>query len=176
MTNEKIILATVVSVDGYVCAINGSTSLLKQYYEEFLPAGMQLLYPGDCGAVLVGRRTYDQYQTQLADWAKQGLQIIVASHEQDHLAGNVIWVKGDLAVALKKVQEKLQCNIWVLGGPNVVNQLTSANEVDEIRLTTVPVQLGGGKPLFDTDLPAPHVTVEQVEQYGGLTYSVWLKK
>lgn len=176
MTNEKIILSTVVSVDGYVCAINGSTSLLKQYYQEFLPAGMQLVYPTDCGAVLVGRRTYDQYRSEIAAITKQKMKVIVASHQQEGLANDVIRVKGDLLLALKKVQKHLKCGIWVLGGPSIINQLTSVNGVDEIRLTTIPVQLGSGKLLFDTELPAPEVAVSDVQQYGGLTHSIWLKK
>lgn len=176
MSNGKVILSIVVSVDGYVCAINGSTSLLQQYYQEFVPAGMQLVYPSDCDAVFMGRKTYEQYPEQISELINRGLKLIVASRQKLETLAGVIRVKGDLTLALKKVQEQLKCNIWILGGPSVINQLTSVNSVDEIRLTTVPVQLGSGIPLFDTDLNAPNVSLVEVRQYGGLTHSVWQKK
>ncbi|MCI1953871.1 dihydrofolate reductase family protein [Ligilactobacillus acidipiscis] len=176
MAKKKIILSIMVSVDGYVCAINGSISLLQQYYQEFIPAGTELIYPSDCGAVLLGRKTYEQYPKEVESLLKRGQKLIVASRQNMEALSGVIRIKGDLPLALKKVQAQLKCNIWIAGGPSIINQLTSVNSVDEIRLTTVPVQLGGGKPLFDTDLKAPNVSLTEVQQYGGLTHSVWQKK
>ncbi len=175
MKNGKVILSVKVSVDGYLCALNGSTSLLQKYYQEFLPAGVDLVYPTDCEAVLFGRKTFEQYPTQLGQLAKKGLKLIVAAHEDHKNKGNAIRVQGELPEALKQVQHKLHSNIWIAGGASVINQLTSANFVDEIRLTTVPVRLGSGKALFDADLQAPHVSLTEIKQYGGLTYSVWNK-
>lgn len=175
MSKEKIILSVMVSVDGYVSAINGSISLLQQYYQEFIPAGVELVFPADCGAVLMGRKTYERYPKEVESLLKRDLKLIVASRQDATPLTNAIRIKGDLSLALKKVQDQLKCNIWIAGGPEIINQLTSSDSVDEIRLTTIPVQLGGGKPLFDTDLEAPNVSLTKFEQYGGLTYSVWQK-
>ncbi|GBG94333.1 dihydrofolate reductase [Ligilactobacillus salitolerans] len=176
MAAGKIILSVMVSVDGYACAINGSTSLLRQYYQEFVPAGVELLAPKDCGAVLLGRKAYEQYGDEVKKLAGSGMQLIVATRTKLQTPKSLILVKGDLKQAWQRIQKRLQCNLWVLGGPDVINQLSSVNALDEIRLTTVPVQLGGGIPLFDPDLQRPEMTLQKLEQYGGLTYSVWQKK
>lgn len=57
-------------------------------------------------------------------------------------------IKGDLAAGIKKLKQQPGNYILAHGGSGFAQALTALNLVDEYRLTTFPVALGEGMPLF----------------------------
>ncbi|MES2109345.1 MAG: dihydrofolate reductase family protein [Bacteroidota bacterium] len=84
----------------------------------------------------------------------------------EHLADwkQALVIKGDLAVGINKLKKQPGKYLLAHGGSGFAQQLTALDLVDEYRLTTYPVALGKGMPLFgesvtplDLELVQTHV-------------------
>jgi dihydrofolate reductase len=58
---------------------------------------------------------------------------------------NVTFVSGNI----KEIVDKLEGNIWLVGGANIVNQFIEFNLINEFIIFTMPVLLGEGIRLFE---------------------------
>jgi dihydrofolate reductase len=60
-------------------------------------------------------------------------------------------LRGDLAREIPELKERYEGDILIAGSASLVQSLASLDLVDEYRLMTFPVTLGGGKRLFEDD-------------------------
>jgi dihydrofolate reductase len=68
------------------------------------------------------------------------------------LTWNTTRIPGDEAVAhIRKLHETDGGDLVVMGSPTLVRTLLHEGLVDELRLVTMPVILGGGKTIFPDD-------------------------
>lgn len=63
---------------------------------------------------------------------------------------NVELYSGDLS-ELVNVRLERDASVWVVGGAEVVNEFIRLGLADEIRLSILPIVLGGGTPFFARD-------------------------
>ena len=164
----KIILDMSMSLDGFISAPNHSP-------EEPLGTGGQRLQEwladmgayaevldqevSGCGAVIMGRRTYD---FSLEWWAGKGpvgdVPCFVLSHTVPEKVGSVFtFVTGGIESALKKARALAGEKSIGLMGANTQQQFIRAGLVDEIHINLVPVLLGAGIRLFE------HLGTEPIE-------------
>ncbi len=113
------------------------------------------------GALVSGSTTYEFVVDHLSDdneWPYKAKPYwVLSSREVRVPEGEGI----DVRVAdarLADVHEEMVAsagdrNLWVVGGGNVASQFAEAGLLDEVLVTVVPVVLGGGKPLFNDQLP-----------------------
>jgi len=117
--------------------------------------------------LLLGRRTYDIWASY---WPRvpvdSGARAIadlfnsVSKHVATHLSDTLDWqnshaLEGDLAGAIRALQQQDGANLMTWGSADMVRQLLAAGLVDELRLIIYPVLLGHGKRLFgDTAQPS----------------------
>jgi dihydrofolate reductase len=176
---SKLVFDMSMSLDGYVTAANQRPEQplgeggeqLHSWIDPDDPTGLEVLTNGvaGTGAVICGRRTYDDSQPW---WGPDGptgdarlpLFIITHTPPADVAADSVYrFVTGGIDDALAQAREAAgDKDVTIMGGPAVGNQYLRAGLVDELSIHLVPVLFGDGTALTEV-LPAP-VRLEPIEQ------------
>ncbi len=173
---RKIIVLSFISLDGVMQAPGGPTEDTSgnftlggwtvPYFDDFLGKvmGEQMSKPSD---LLLGRKTFEIFASYWpqheSDWP--GINTItkyVASNTlSKHGWSNSVFLKGDVADAIKKLKEQDGPDLQVHGSSNLIQTLLAHDLVDEFWLKIFPVTLGMGKRLFDNGtVPAAYTLVE----------------
>lgn len=104
------------------------------------------------GAGIVGRGMYDA----AGAWGGQNPfpgTLVVLTHRTDDEHHESFRFVDDLGEALRVTREAAGDKaVSIGGGADVIRQALAAGEVDELYLSTAPIVLGAGKPLFDGSL------------------------
>jgi dihydrofolate reductase len=180
---STVIFDMSMSVDGYVTAANrrpeeplgdGGERLHEWVMDPDDATGREVMTRGigALGAVICGRRTYDD---SLPWWGADGptgderLPVFVLTHSppaDSPEQGVYRFVTGGIEDALAQAREAAAGkDVTVMGGPAVGNQYLRAGLVDELSIHLVPVLFGAGTRLSET-LPA-HISLEPVQQLPG---------
>ena len=141
-----IVLYIAQSLDGFIAEPDGSISWLDPYndntestYEEFLKG---------IDTVVMGRKTYDQVLT-FGDWPYVGKKCFVFTSgeiKEPPSNADVSRVGGDVTDFVNK--ECKDKRVWLLGGAGLTVAFKEARLIDEYIISTMPVLLGAGIPLF----------------------------
>jgi dihydrofolate reductase len=115
----------------------------KAYYEGLIER---------IGSGVVGRGMYDA----AGAWGGRNPfpgTLVVLTHRTDDPHDESFTFVDDLGGALRLAREAAgEKAVSIGGGADVIRQALAAGEVDELWLSTAPVVLGAGKPLFDGSL------------------------
>lgn len=150
----KITVHMVSSLDGFAASGDGSISWFETSctYERGLPEEdpEEFLKTVDC--YVMGSRTYE-LALELSKnygWAYGDKPTIVLTRrELPKERKNIEFHSGDLKrFADDKLKPKYR-NVWVVGGPMLVNEFIRLRLADEVRVSILPVLLGEGLPFFD---------------------------
>jgi dihydrofolate reductase len=129
----------------------------------------------DTGAVIMGRRTYDNSIPEWGDGGPIGdVPCIVLTHNPPSEAAPIFtFVTDGVESALAKAREAAGDKSIGIMGANVPQQFLAAGLVDEIRIHLVDVLLGGGRRMFET-LPK-RIDLKQtgLEEDGGVAHVVY---
>ena len=142
------------SLDGIIAKRDNSVSWFEtsDYYEKGVaePDAEAFLKTIDC--YVMGARTYE-HALELSKsygWAYGDVPTIVLTHRKLPIERqNVEMYAGDLD---KLVNERLKPNyrsVWLVGGATLAKEFIRAKLADEIRVSVMPIILGGGMPFFD---------------------------
>lgn len=154
MKKKENIVFIATSIDGYIADKEGDLS-----YLEMIPNPEQI----DMGygklmdrvdALVIGRNTYEMVLSFGIDWPYTKPVYVLSntiSEVADNLKGKVELVKGSLQDVLASIHSKGHHNLYIDGG-KTIQQFLKEDLIDEMILTTMPILLGGGAPLF-ADLP-----------------------
>ena len=138
------------SLDGFIADAKGGVDFL-----DIVPN------PGgdDCGyfdfmkdvdALLMGRNTFEKVLSFGIDWPYDK-PVFVYSQTLDsiptELSAKVSIVQGDLDHVLEHIHTKGYKNLYIDGG-RTIQSFLERDLIDDLILTSVPVLLGGGVPLF----------------------------
>jgi dihydrofolate reductase len=63
-------------------------------------------------------------------------------------APQVRFAQGDVKEIIDEMRPRLVKDIWLVGGSDLAAQMLAAHVLDEVQLTTMPILLGAGTPLF----------------------------
>jgi dihydrofolate reductase len=163
---QKVILNIAISLDGYVANPNDGIDWLESYdnlgeygFDEFISS---------VGAIIMGRRSYDIGIEN--DWFKGNpygpspiFVVTSKKHPKHQTDGNFTFVEGGIEKAYELASTAAgNKNIYLFGGPNVVQQFMRKNLLDEIHLSIAPVILGSGIPLF-ADLGERIINLERTD-------------
>jgi len=143
------------SLDGFVSRKDNSISWFetRDHYEEGAEYTEQqtneFLETIDC--YVMGARTYEQAAelSKSYGWPYGNVPTIVMTHKNlQEIRPNIEFFSGDLNRLWKEKLEPNYRNIWVVGGPELVNEFLRLQLVHEIRVSILPVMLGQGIPFF----------------------------
>jgi dihydrofolate reductase len=170
------------SLDGFIAREDGGLDWLPQVeaageggsgedfgYADFL-SGID--------AIIMGRHSIEVILS-FGAWPYT-LPVIVLSTTMksapNHLKGKVEIYKGPIETLLKRLHSEGKTNLYIDGGKTIQSFLEE-DLIDEMIITTIPVLLGDGIPLFGTtpqDIPFVH---KGTEAYGnGMVKSHYVRK
>jgi len=151
----------VASVDGIIAKKDDSVSWFEtsSNYEKGV-AGQdpeEFLKTIDC--YVMGARTYEHALklSKSYGWAYGDKPTIVVTHRKLPVERqNIEFYAGDLEELVSKQLRSKYRNVWVVGGAMLVKEFIRLQLADEIRLSVLPIILGGGTLFFD------HIGQEQL--------------
>lgn len=148
-TKCSVFIAT--SLDGFIARADGSTDWLEN---AELPKGGD-----DCGfkvffdsvdALVMGRGSFEKV-LEFDHWPYQGKQVIVLSKSltevPDDLQDSVSIDSSSPEELMAKFKNKGFKRVYLDGG-KVIQSFLRAALVDDITITTIPILIGQGRPLF----------------------------
>src|SRR5690349_17596457 len=155
MSDRKVILKMVLSLDGFATSPDGTHEWMFEYFGEDSGEWNRRAL-AEAGVHAMGRRSYEIMGPH---WAASDGPIAKAMNEKpkavfSHALKNADWgpveiFGGDLTaeIAALKARDD-EGTILVHGGPTFAQALTRLGLVDEYQLTTVPIAIGAGRSPF----------------------------
>ena len=152
------------SLDGFIARRDGSIDWLNEA-QALVPEGE------DCGfeefmdsvdALIMGRKTFEQVLS-FGQWPYGETPVVVMSHGAVEIPQQLSYTVSRSGEHPKELLERLSAqgvqHVYVDGG-NTIQGFLAESLVDEITITTVPVAIGDGIPLFgrmERDLKLTHI-------------------
>ncbi|NUB90347.1 dihydrofolate reductase [Haloterrigena sp. SYSU A121-1] len=152
MTRGTVTLYIAASLDGVIATEDGGVEWLEEYAsddESEDDGSFEAFFAGvDC--LVMGSRTYEQILS-FDEWPYgERPTFVVTSRDLPLATDRVELVAGDLRESVDGLEERYD-RIWLVGGAALAQSFLRERLVDGIRLTVVPVLLGGGIRLFGDD-------------------------
>lgn len=149
---KKVILYIACSIDGYIADLNDDLSFLsvvekdgEDYgYSEFIKS---------IDTVIIGRKTYDKVLTLVPEFPHADKETFVITRTPRENIGRTLFYTGALPSLINDLKSRAGKNIFVDGGAKLVNELLKHKLIDEMIISTIPVLLGDGVKLFNSELP-----------------------
>lgn len=152
--SNSVFIAT--SLDGYIADKSGGLEWLHAIPN---PEGSDMGYGAHIDridALVMGRNTLDMVLSFDVEWPYSKPVFVLSNTMTSVPEGyedRVFLVSGPLKDIVKQLNEKGFNNLYIDGGVTIQSFLKE-DLIDEMIITTMPVLLGGGSPLFG-DLEAP---------------------
>jgi len=139
----KVILYMAISIDGFVAKKNGDSNWVSEVDSINFQQNIK-----EVGCIIVGRRTFDQYQGDLYP-AKEATNIVLTSDVSlKSETDNVVYVRSPND-AVRVAKEKGHNKALLIGGGTTNGLFLRAGLIDEIFLSVHPLILGDGIKLFE---------------------------
>jgi dihydrofolate reductase len=169
MSDRKVVLKMVMSLDGFVTSPDGTHEWMFEYFGDDSGVWNQRALDA-AGVHAMGRRSYEIMGPH---WVASEGPIATSMNEKPKAVfsrtlkqagwGPAEIFGGDLGAAIAELKARDdEGTVLVHGGPNFAKSLTRLGLVDEYQLTTVPIAIGAGQSPF-ADL-ADHLKLNVVEE------------
>lgn len=150
---RKVILFIAMSLDGYIADQYGKVDWLAgqdrqkdtiDTFEEFVK---------NIDTVIMGWKTYHQIITELSPehWVYPNLKSYVVTHQQVTSTQKIIFTSEKPQDIVSKLKQKQGKDIWICGGSQMIQPLLKSQLIDEYYITVIPILLGSGIRLFQSE-------------------------
>ena len=146
--SNSVFIAT--SLDGYIADKNGGIDWLHAIPNPDQNSMGYVEHFDRIDAMVMGRNTLDMVLSFGIDWPYSKPVFVLSNTMTSVPEGyedKVFLVKGPLKEVLEQIHAKGFMNLYIDGGVTIQNFLKE-DLIDEMIITTIPVLLGGGSPLF----------------------------
>ena len=155
MSNRKVILKMVLSLDGFATSPDGTHEWMFEWFgEDSTRRNLRALQ--QAGVHAMGRRSYEIMGPH---WAASEGPIAAAMNEKpkavfSRTLQNADWgpaeiFGGELSAEIASLKARDEAGtVLVHGGPDFAQSLTRLGLVDEYQLSTVPIAIGAGRSPF----------------------------
>jgi dihydrofolate reductase len=155
MTDRKVVLKMVMSLDGFVTSLDGTHEWMFEWFGDDSGEWNRRALDAT-GVHAMGRRSYEIMGPH---WAASDGPIATAMNEKPKAVFSRTLEKaewgpaeifgGDLGAAIAELKARNdEGTVLVHGGPNLAKSLTRLGLIDEYQLTTVPIAIGAGQSPF----------------------------
>jgi dihydrofolate reductase len=169
MSDRKVILKMVISLDGFATSPDGTHEWMFEWFgDDSSERNLRALEVA--GVHVMGRRSYEIMGPH---WTASEGPIATAMNEKpkavfSHTLKKAAWgaaeiFGGDLRAGIADLKARDdEGTVLVHGGPNFAKSLTRLGLVDEYQLSTIPIAIGAGRsPFADLD---EHLKLDVVEE------------
>ncbi len=143
------------SLDGYIADKNGGLDWLHAIPNADNNDMGYTALMDRIDAIVMGRKTFETVCAFDCDWPYTKPVFVISNtltSISEEYKGKVELVKGPVKHVVEDINNKGYSNLYIDGG-TTINSFLKEDLIDEMIITTIPVLLGGGTPLF-RDLPA----------------------
>lgn len=145
---RKIKLYIAASIDGYIARIDGDLDWLMEY-----PINPETNYGYDnfyesVDTVIMGGQTYRDILNMDFVWPYKDKTTYVITSNLMEIKENIYYITENVIKKISNLRNEKGKDIWLVGGGKLITMLLNQNMVDEMTITTIPVILGNGIPLF----------------------------
>lgn len=146
---RKIKLYIAASIDGYIADIEGGLDWLSEY-----PITSELNYGYDeffdsVDTVILGGRTYrDILNMDVIYPYKDKISYIITRNKTNNPKENIHFISENITETVSELKKQEGKAIWLVGGGEIIAMLLDNDLIDEMIITTIPMILGSGIPLF----------------------------
>lgn len=166
----KVLYYVASSLDGYIATEDHSLDWLLAFGFEAFQSHFDRFMAG-VGSLVMGSATYEWIRTNEPDsWDYGALPCQVLTHRalQPPPASGVRFSSGDVRrICAQAVTDAAGRNVWVVGGGDVAAQFAEAGLLDEMRVTYMPVALGGGRRLLPVSAPTAPMRLTGTTSFDG---------
>lgn len=164
MENKNIVFIAK-SIDGFIAGENGELDWLNSIAN---PDNDDMGYSSlmeEIDAIVMGRTTFETVLCFDGPWPYSKHVFVLSNALKEipeSLSDKVTLLKGPEGEILKAIHAMNYHTLYIDGG-RVVQNFLKADLIDELRITTMPILLGGGFPLFDilpTTINCIHIKTE----------------
>ena len=159
------------SVDGYIAREDGGIDWLTGRDDDMSETGYAE-FAASIDAIAMGRNTYE-VGCSFAQWPYEGMRVLVVSSQLDSDVDDRITVHRSIDDVLEAAENEGLRHLYVDGG-RLITGFLARKIITELTITTVPVILGSGLPLFgflDEDILLEHRRTVTLSK--GLVQSVY---
>jgi dihydrofolate reductase len=169
MSDRKVILKMVISLDGFATSPDGTHEWMFEWFgDDSNERNLRALE--QAGVHVMGRRSYEIMGPH---WAASEGPIATAMNEKakavfSHTLKEAAWgpaeiFGGDLSAGIADLKARDdEGTVLVHGGPTFAKSLTRLGLVDEYQLSTIPIAIGAGRsPFADLD---EHLKLDVVDE------------
>lgn len=153
---SKNIVFIAKSLDGFIAGKNGETDWLHSIPNpQNEDMGFNDLM-SEVDAIVMGKTTFTTVLEFGVEWPYIKPVFVLSRSLKDipaPLQEKVFILKGSPEEVLKQIHAKGFLKLYIDGG-QIIQQFLQSDLIDELRITTLPILLGGGFPLFG-DLESP---------------------
>ena len=150
MTTGRVTLYIATSVDGYIADEDGSVTWLEEFEESASDDDIEdfraFFESVDC--VVLGARTYEQILT-FGEWPYDDKPTYVFTHRDLSPATDTVEFVDRTVADFSTTFKKQHDHVWLVGGAHLAQAFLGEHEIDELRLSLIPVLLGDGVSLFE---------------------------
>lgn len=145
---KKVKLYIAASIDGYIARPDGDIEWLTGFpnpsktdygYKDFFAS---------VDTVIMGGRTYRDVLAMDVIWPYKNKETYVVTHHPQKSKENIRFISENVVETISELRKKDGKDIWLVGGGQLLSLLLSADLVDEMQVTYIPVILSNGIPLF----------------------------
>lgn len=138
------------SLDGYIASGNDDISFLDSVSVAGEDYGYGEFYK-DIDTVVMGRRTFDIINKLTDEFPHKDKTTYIVTRNSELDANNINYYSGDIAELISNIKNNNSKDIFIDGGAELVNSLLQGKLIDEIIISVIPVLLGDGIRLFNTN-------------------------
>ena len=146
--SNTVFIAT--SLDGYIADKDGGLDWLHSIPNpDNLDMGWEN-YIGRIDALVMGRKTFEKVCSFDCEWPYSKPVFVLSNSLKTIPEGyeaKAEPIKGSLSKVIEKIHQRGYKHLYIDGGVTVQSFLKE-DLIDEIIITTIPILLGGGTPLF----------------------------
>ena len=146
--SNKVYIAT--SLDGFISDKEGGIEFLDTFPEINTVDTGYHTFIADIDAMVMGRATFEKVLSFGIEWPYT-MPVFVLSNTlkevEDKYKDKVHLLNGSVGEVLAQIHQKGYHRLYIDGG-SVIQDFLRADRIDEMVITTIPVLLGEGIPLF----------------------------
>lgn len=151
MNRPRVSVFIATSLDGFIAREDGSIDFLDCVNTPGEDYGFSEFF-AQVDAVVLGRSTWETVQG-FDSWPFAGRRVVVLTHRPLPARHGESAHTGSLAPLLSQLHADGARHVYLDGG-QAIRQGLAENLVDEMTISTIPVLLGNGRPLFAASVPA----------------------
>ena len=163
---RKIILYIAASIDGYIAGPNGEIDWLHSIDNpDKLDFGYTKFYKS-IDTTIMGNSTYKQILSFGVNFPyPEKTNFVFTNNRSESDTDHVKFVNSDLEKFVIDLKNSSGKNIWLIGGGKTNSFFFNNNFIDEIILTTIPIILGRGIPLFEDSVGKKKMRMSKIKSY-----------